>query len=171
MPMINEDEIAEILTFEEESSSGESCKFIDLGNGWGIKCFDCSDGCEYSYVTQKEAAKHDLAPNVGKRFELTDHNGDGWFCHMTEVADCIAGYGFHNSQAEYFNELGEGEPEDYLRDERNDNLLRFYDVTGTDYLDDHVGNWGWITRGDKRILVPIDFNLCYRFYVKIMGIE
>lgn len=168
---IDENKVAEILTFEEESSSGECCKFIDLENGWGIKCFDYDVYCDVSYVCQKEAAKHNLAPKVGKRFELIDHNGDGWFCHLTETAECIAGYGYCNSQTEYFEQYEGEDAADYLRDERDDMLNQFRDVTGEDYRDDHIGNWGWIYRKEKPILVPIDFNLCLSWYQKLTGIE
>jgi hypothetical protein len=160
--MINETEIAEILTFEEESSSGECCKFIDLENGWGIKCFEDEKGCEVSYTCQKFAAESNLAPKVGKKFNLIDHNGDGWYCHMTEVADTICGYGYQNSQAEYGPD-GE-DPEDLFRDERDDYLVEFDDKLGYYYHDDHAGNYGFIERDGKRKLVAIDFNLCFTIY-------
>jgi hypothetical protein len=165
---VDHEEISRILYLEDESSSGESCKFIDLENGWGIKCFFCKHDCEVSYLTQKEAAKYDLAPHVGKKFELTDHNGDGWYCHLTETADAVVGYGYQNSQVEYFDEYDEP-PQYYLRDERDDYCCEFYDVLDTPYMDDHLGNFGWIRRNDKLKLVAIDFNLCYKLYNKIKG--
>lgn len=161
--MVDEHKIASILTFEEESSSGESCKFIDLENGWGIKCFYCEDDCDVSYLCQKEAAKHDLAPRVGKKFNLIDHDGNGWYCHMTEVAETLCGYGYENSHAEYCEDA-----EDLYRDERDEYLEKLDDATGEYYFDDHVGNFGFICRNGKFKLVAIDFNLCRTWYSRLV---
>lgn len=162
---VDEHEIATILTFEEESSSGESCKFIDLENGWGIKCFYTQDDCDVSYLCQKEMAKHDLAPRVGKKFNLIDNNGDGWYCHMTEVAETIAGYGHENSQAAFCDE----DPEMLYRDERDDYLDEYEKCNGYSYMDDHAGNYGFIYRNGKEKLVAIDFNLCFCLYNRLVG--
>lgn len=164
----NESDIAEILTFEEESSSGEACKFVDLENGWGIKCFYSSDDCEVSYVTQKEAAQFHLAPNVGKRFELVDHNGDGWYCHMTEVAETLCGYGLRNAHT--YKDSEGNDVETFFRNERDDYCLEFEETFDCAYRDDHVGNFGFIERNGRKKLVAIDFNLCIKFYNMIMGI-
>lgn len=177
---VDTDKVAEILTFFDEiSSSGEACSFIDLGNGWGLKCYyDNKHARDTSYICQKYLASHGLAPYVGKKFELVDHDGDSWFCFMTEVAETLVGYGICNSHAfcedDDLNSRDDSDPDDlnehysmFCREERNDWIQEVYELTDYYYADDHAGNWGWITRGLDRKLVAIDFDVCHVLEKKI----
>ena len=170
------EQTAEILTFDEISSSGEACSFIDLENGWGLKCYyDNKDDRDCSYTCQKYLANHELAPQVGKKFELIDHNGDTWFCFVTQVAKTLVDYGICNSHA--FCEDTDLDSEDYradeydamyCRNERDEWIHEVKSLTGFYYADDHAGNWGWIETSKGRRLVSIDFNMCFDLEEKIL---
>lgn len=162
--------LAEKLALDEIDSSGEMCSFIDLKNGWGVKCYYDNEGIEPSYTVQKYLAEHGLAPQVGQRFNIIDYNGDEWGCYITEVAATIVPYGLCNSHA--FNPNPDGydysddwdyEYTDLFRDERDVYLDYFWRVTGFDYIDDHAGNFGHV---DNK-LVAIDFDTCENLYTKI----
>lgn len=165
------DEIARNLAEEEVSSSGESCSFIDLENGWGIKCFYDRENCNISHYCQNYLSKHELAPKAGNKFVIEDWDGCKWHCYLTEVAETIVGYG--NSNAHAFAEDDDEEEEQFMlfRDERDAWLFDFEELTKTIYYDDHVGNWGFIKIGEKRKLVVIDFDLCRTTYKKLKGIQ
>lgn len=163
---VDSGKIADLLTFDDISSSGDACSFIDLGNGFGLKCyFDDKHARDTSYTCQEYLAGKNLAPNVGKKFSLVDHNGDAWYCFVTEVAETLVEYGIDNEQAyeedadEIYMDLQE-HYELYAREERDDWIHEVHELTGYYYMDDHAGNWGWIVRDGERKLVCIDFDTC-----------
>lgn len=165
--------------FQDYDSSGSNCQFYDLGFGWGIKCYFDKDSFEVSYQVQKYLSKKNLAPKVLESFEL-NVDGDRVFCFFTEVADGLVGYGSENSHAfadeeNYSGVDSEGEF-DYDMvyfhcDEREEYNEKFHEVTKHWYMDNHVGNYGWIDRKGERILVSIDFDSCWPSYreLKKMG--
>ncbi len=176
---VDTDKVAEFLTFDHISSSGEACSFIDLDNGWGLKCYYSDKRSrDTSYTCQKYLASHDLAPQVGKKFNLFDHNGDAWYCFVTEVAETLVGYGYNNSHAfcedDDWNGRDDEDPDDlcehysmFCRDERDEWISEVYRLTDYCYVDDHAGNWGWIIRDNERKLVCIDFDTCVALEKKI----
>lgn len=173
---MNTELIAENLATEEISSSGNQCNFIDLGDGNGIKCFMNQEARDIAYTVQGYFDSRGMAPHVGNSFEIVDYNGDHWYCYTTEVAETLVGYGVENSHAftdslyyadDYEYVLGnDGSKENSLmeRDSRDKYIYDCYNLTGYEYRDDHVGNWGWILRGDKKKLVAIDFDTCWLIY-------
>lgn len=171
---------AETLYFEEHSSSGQCCNFIDLENGWGLKCYQEKENRDRSYVCQEFLSQYELAPKVGKSFELFDHNGDAWYCHVTEVVEPLVEYGFNNDQA-YEEELAElDETSDfdedefrarYCRDERDEWINEVHRQFGVYYVDDHCGNFGFMQTENGKKLVAIDFDIFYRLYKKILSGE
>jgi hypothetical protein len=49
---------------------GCECTFVSCHNGWGLKLFKSETVRDYAYESQKEIAKADLAPQVGRIFKL-----------------------------------------------------------------------------------------------------
>ena len=176
IPAVYNDKVAEILTLNEISSSGESCSFIDLENGWGLKCYDCKSSRDVSYICQKYLAGKGLAPKIGKKFELTDHDGYSWWCFVTEVADTLVEYGIDNKHCfdedadEHEMDLAE-HYELYACNDRDDWIHEVMELTGYYYTDDHAGNWGYVVANDKYRLVCIDFDTCVALAKKIKSGE
>lgn len=157
--ILSEEEISKIIAFEEEDSSGNDCRFIDMKNGWGIKCYEENVRRNISFTCQKEAAKLDFAPIAGKKFSLIDQlMGDKWFCFVTEVVKPIAGYGMDNQHA-FRPKL--------MYEERQEFCENFWVKTGIEYEDDCAGNFGL---KDKK-LVAIDWDKCYNWYTHLTGKE
>lgn len=171
------DTTAEILAFNEPSSSGEACSFIDMENGWGLKCYyDDKNIRDMCYDIQKYLASIDMAPQVGKKFQLDDYNGDSWYCFVTETAETLVGYGINNSHV--YCEDADMDEDDYDEDkhnalycraERDEWIAEIKKLTDYLYIDDHAGNFGWIvTKAGDRKLVAIDFDTCTYLYQKIL---
>jgi len=153
-------------------SSGSNCAFFDLGNSWGIKCYHDKDDFECSYEVQKYLSKKNLAPRVLESFEVKIDEYEIVYCYFTEVAEGLVGYGYENSHAfaddDYDGVDSEGEFDYdmvyFHRDEREEYNEKFKEATRHWYMDNHVGNYGWIERNGNKILVSIDFDSCWDAY-------
>lgn len=142
---------------DEFDSSGSDCMFIDMQNGWGIKCYWDKEARAVSYLCQKYAASLGFAPEVGKQFTVVDPcDGNEYFCHLTEVVETIVEYGIDNDHC-----MDDDEYEDPpFYEERLDWIYEFEEVTEFDYADNHAGNFGF--KNGK--LVCIDWDKCCRMY-------
>jgi len=155
---------------DDIDSSGQECSFIDMKNGWGIKCYNDKGQADTNYICQKYVASLGMAPKVGKRFTITDPvYGDKYYCHLTEVVELCAPYGIKNRFAEE-EEYEDEEFEDPVSvapyyDERMEWVQNFYDKTGYEYWDTHTGNFGFL----RGILVCIDFDNCHDLAKEIKG--
>lgn len=138
---------------DDESSSGSTCKFIDLENGWGLKCFsnDYYDNYRRAYITQKFMAKHGEAPKVGESIIIGNY-----YCYVTEVITPMADYGYDNDHSVDIDRFDD-EDEEYF--DMCDANTRFRKLFGFDYVDSHSGNYGYLDCGKCVIL---DFDMCDR---------
>lgn len=147
------------------SSMGGQCKFIDLGNGFGLKMYEKDDtrlGVPFgivSYYAQKYAASFGLGPEVGQIFQL-DVGGGTYIVFVTEVVQTMADYtiDFECTQESKLDPHGE------LREQMHTD---FVNVLKSYYGDAHYGNLGF--KNGKCIV--IDFDRCVDLALRQMKID
>lgn len=156
--MIVEQELVEnTLSNGEDSATGSTCRFIDLQNGWGIKCYDKEDYNNYatSFTVQKYMADKGCAPQVGESFQIGEY-----FCFVTEVVEPLTPYGFENDNSIDMDYDDDEENADIISDMENAcDCFEKSNEWGLDYLDSHSANFGHTTDGKT---VIIDFDTCER---------
>lgn len=146
MPPTLQQGIERFASGEAQVHRGASAKFINLGNGWGFKVFSCPAKAEYSYETQKDAARFGIAPKVGE-FGDTPF-GYGYITEAAEytVRKALQGYACYRDMPKYGG----------IRDARADNreTIRMeswieeimFEDTQFNELIDKAQDWGFSTR-------------------------
>lgn len=161
--MFDKNVIETLLDEGHESSSGSTCTFIDLENGWGLKCYYQHDeNCrDCAYMCQKEAHKHGFAPAVGESFELGN-----WYCYVTEVVETVVAYAPDN---EYDDDaFFDGSDTEAYFDAKEELIRNLSDKMNCIYTDDHLGNFGYNANGD---LVVIDWDSTRSLWRQLRGLE
>ena len=158
--MIVASEISESV-LDDETSSGSTCKFIDLENGYGLKCYkECYyKNYETAYTVQKYMAERNAAPKVGESIKIGDY-----YCYVTEVIEVMSEYGHDNDYAENKEDLDDDDSR-YQDMQEAEDLFAESNEWGYDYLDDHTGNYGYLANGT---CVVIDFDICMSLYHDII---
>jgi hypothetical protein len=146
---------------DDITSSGSECMFINLDGKIGAKCYWDKRQRDVNYTCQKFASSYDLAPKAFFKFKIVDPvDSYEYYCHLTEVVEPMASWGYDND----FAESDEFEDAPYY-EERMEWIDKLYAVTNKkfEYADFHTGNFGFF-RGD---VVCIDFDTCYSLYQMI----
>jgi len=134
---------------------GSRSAFYVIDSKRGFKEFGDKDEAEYAHAVQSKLSAWDMAPEVlsqiGK-IRKSDGSLSDWG-YLTEIAQMIGCGG---------NECHCGEcDEDYYFmyesqiQDLTDNMLR---IVGVEFMDNHIGNVGFIRRNRKKVLVCIDFG-------------
>lgn len=134
------------------ANSGSRSAFFIIDDGRGFKEFESHEDAAYARAVQEKLAVFNLAPNVlsevGK-IRIFGKELSRWG-FMTEIAEMIGCGG---------NECGCGECND-LCDRYQPKINRLvrevFNKTDCDFMDNHIGNVGLITRKGKKKLVCID---------------
>jgi len=156
------DEIQGIITQKYKSSPrGRDCTFIPLTEKWGLKLFNHKETRDLSYDRQKKCLEIGLAPEIGDKIDLPDDQ----YGYITEIVWCFPNIDTINDENRYLethsiSELDELKDEiEKFQDSFEENGLveiikNIYDLTGWNFYDDHVFNWG---KKDGK-WIPIDFG-------------
>jgi hypothetical protein len=134
---------------------GSRSAFYVIDNKRGFKEFGDKEEAEYAHAVQSKLSCIDLAPEVlsqiGK-IRKSDGSLSDWG-YITEIAEMIGCGG---------NECNCGECDEdfyYMYEDKiqdlTDNMLR---IAGIEFMDNHIGNVGFIRRNRKKVLVCIDFG-------------
>lgn len=134
---------------------GSRSAFYVIDSKRGFKEFGDKDEAEYAHAVQSKLSAWDMAPEVlsqiGK-IRKSDGSLSDWG-YLTEIAQTIGCGG---------NECHCGEcDEDYYFmyesqiQDLTDNMLR---IVGVEFMDNHIGNVGFVRRNRKKVLVCIDFG-------------
>lgn len=138
------------------ADSGSKSAFYYIDEKRGFKEFEEKEDAEHARETQLTLAKYNLAPKVLSevgRIRLPD-NG--------MYDDTFSGWGFITETAEMLgcggNDCSCGECEDlYDRMTRKiDKLSSKIEDIGYSFVDNHIGNVGYIRRSGRKVLVCID---------------
>ena len=134
---------------------GSRSAFYVIDNKRGFKEFSDKSEAVYAHTVQDKLSTYDMAPNVLSQVGKI-RKSDGRLSHwgyITEIAEMIGCGG---------NECSCGEcDEDYYHmyedkiQDLTDNMLR---IAGIEFMDNHIGNVGFIRRNRKKVLVCIDFG-------------
>jgi hypothetical protein len=131
---------------------GSRAAFYILDGERGFKEFETEEDAQYAHYVQNKLSYHNLAPKVlsdiGKIRFRHDMQLSGWG-YITEIAEVIGCGG---------NDCSCGECEDIfdsMSRQRNRLVNKIYDL-GLEFMDDHVGNVGYVKRNGKKVLVCID---------------
>ena len=136
-------------------NAGSRSAFYVIDNKRGFKEFSDKSEAVYAHTVQSKLSCIDLAPavlsQVGKIRK--SHGGLSDWGYITEIAEMIGCGG---------NECNCGECDEdfyYMYADKiqdlTDNMLR---IAGIEFMDNHIGNVGFIRRNRKKILVCIDFG-------------
>lgn len=134
---------------------GSRSAFYVIDNKRGFKEFGDKDEAEYAHAVQSKLSTYDMAPNVLSQVgKIRMSNGElSYWGYITEIAEMIGCGG---------NECSCGECDEdyyYMYDDKiqdlTDNMLR---IAGIEFMDNHIGNVGFIRRNRKKVLVCIDFG-------------
>jgi hypothetical protein len=130
--------------------------------GWGGECnvylteknvfkeYDSKADAKSAREMQIELSYYDLAPevySVVKKIKKIDGRWSGWG-YYSEQAECFD----EDTIDRYFDDMLEQELE-YEREEVDNKL---WAALGWEYTDFHIGNYGYVTRGDTKVLVIVD---------------
>jgi hypothetical protein len=135
----------------DNSLHGVSCYFVPVTPFWGVKVYGSFYDRDEARDTQKEAAKYDLAPRVGKSYDLPEGP-----CYVTEIAEVVAPFNSEfepdcqtDSSLDDWEEL-----ESEYRYEMNELIDELEDKIDWTFRDDHLGNVGYLNGR----MVCIDFG-------------
>ena len=134
---------------------GSRSAFYVIDSKRGFKEFSHKEEAVYAHSVQSKLSDWDMAPEVlsqiGK-IRKSDGSLSDWG-YLTEIAQTIGCGG---------NECHCGEcDEDYYFmyesqiQDLTDNMLR---IVGVEFMDNHIGNVGFVRRNRKKVLVCIDFG-------------
>lgn len=140
----------------EYADAGSKSSFYYIDHERGFKEFEYKDDAEYARNTQLALAKYNLAPKVLSevgRIRLPE-NGN--------YDDKFSGWGFITETAEMLgcggNDCGCGECDDLYERmlSRIGRLTAKIEDVGYSFVDNHIGNVGYIRRRGRKVLVCID---------------
>jgi hypothetical protein len=136
-------------------NAGSRSAFYVIDNKRGFKEFSDKSEAVYAHTVQDKLSTYDMAPNVLSQVgKIRKSNGSlsDWG-YITEIAETIGCGG---------NECSCGECDDDYEfmyvdkiQDLTDNMLR---IAGIEFMDNHIGNVGFIRRNRKKVLVCIDFG-------------
>ena len=133
--------------------------------GWGGECnvyltekgvfkeYDGKPDAKSARDTQIKLSYYDLAPEVYsavKKIRKLDGRWSGWG-YYCEEAKCFD----EDTMDRFYDDMLEVELE-YEREEVDDKLWAFL---GWEYTDFHIGNYGYVTRGNRKVLVIVDTTI------------
>jgi hypothetical protein len=134
---------------------GSRSAFYVIDNKRGFKEFDDKNEAVYAHNVQSKLSYVDLAPDVlsqiGK-IRKSDGSLSKWG-YITEIAEII-GCGGNECSCGECDEDYYDMYEDKIQD-LTDNMLR---IAGIEFMDNHIGNVGFVRRNRKKVLVCIDFG-------------
>ena len=131
---------------------GSRSTFYVIDSERGFKDFESKENAEYAHYVQSKLSEHNLAPKVlsdiGKIRHRDSLELSGWG-YITEIAEMIGCGG---------NDCCCGECEDIQYNKRFSikRLSDKIDSLGLEFMDNHIGNVGYVRRNGKRVLVCID---------------
>lgn len=138
------------------ADSGSRSSFYMIDDERGFKEFEHKEDAEYARNTQLALAEHNLAPKVLSevgRIRLPndgryDEKFSGWG-YMTEIAEMIGCGG---------NDCACGECDDIYESmiSKVNRLNSKIDGIGYEFMDNHIGNIGYVRRRGRNVLVCID---------------
>jgi hypothetical protein len=136
-------------------NAGSRSAFYVIDNKRGFKEFCQKSEAEYAHTVQDKLSTYDMAPyvlsQVGKIRKNSGELSD--WGYITEIAEIIGCGGNECSCGECDEDCYEFY-NDKIQD-LTDNMLR---IVGVEFMDNHIGNVGFIRRNRKKILVCIDFG-------------
>jgi hypothetical protein len=152
-------------TPENQFKKGGVARFVNVGDGWGLKFYTNETDRDYTYDKQKIAYHHGIAPNVGHKmdFKLGSYQ---YYGYLTEMADVIKDKFCreHNVVGDVYSVKNEHLSPAYLAvqdamyaSDDHENLVTELECLGYDPNDMHWGNVGYMPDGR---MVAIDFDLC-----------
>lgn len=134
---------------------GSRSAFYVIDNKRGFKEFGDKEEAEYAHAVQSKLSNYDMAPcvlsDIGKIRK--SHGGLSSWGYITEIAEIIGCGGNECSCGECDEDYYE--MYEYKIQDLTDNMLR---IAGIEFMDNHIGNVGFIRRNRKKILVCIDFG-------------
>lgn len=130
--------------------------------GWGGECtvyltekgvfkeYDSKPDAKSARDMQIKLSYYDLAPEVYSAVKK-----------IREVDGRWSGWGYYCEEAECFDEdtvdmWSDGDTEEELEYEREEVDDKLWAILGWEYTDFHIGNYGYVTRGDTKVLVIVD---------------
>lgn len=138
------------------ADSGSKSSFYYIDEKRGFKEFEDKEDAEYARETQIALAKYNLAPKVLSEVgrirlpenSIYDEQFSGWG-YITETAEMLGCGG---------SECACGECDDlYDRMHRRiNNLTNKIEEVGYNFVDNHIGNVGYVRRRGRKVLVCID---------------
>lgn len=152
-------EICKAIKHCKPSGHGIECNFFNLNDTIGIKLFDEKKARDSAYISQALCARYDLAPYVGRRFQL---DCKLWWRELSYLNHCKYGYVTELADTECLRDDLNTHGQFYLANQTivdqkvrflTEELMRFN--LGRDL---HMGNLGYILRDNQYKLVPIDFG-------------
>ncbi len=134
---------------------GSRSAFYVIDSKRGFKEFRDKSEAVYAHTVQDKLSTYDMAPNVLSQVgKIRKSNGSlsDWG-YITEIAEMI-GCGGNECSCGDCDEDYYDMYEDKIQD-LTDNMLR---TLGVEFMDNHIGNVGFIRRNRKKVLVCIDFG-------------
>lgn len=138
------------------ADAGSKSSFYYIDDERGFKEFEYKEDAEYARNTQLALAKYNLAPKVLSEVGRIRLPNDGTY------SEEFSGWGFITETAEMLgcggNDCGCGECDDVYKSifKRIRKLCSKIEDIGYSFVDDHIGNVGYIRRRGRKVLVCID---------------
>ena len=136
-------------------NAGSRSAFYVIDNKRGFKEFSDKSEAVYAHAVQDKLSSYDMAPyvlsQIGK-IRMSNGSLSNWG-YITEIAQVIGCGGNGCSCGECDEDYCE--MYEYKIQDLTDNMLR---IAGIEFMDNHIGNVGFIRRKRKKILVCIDFG-------------
>lgn len=134
-----------IDSYNNSYPQGSECVFVSCGNGWGLKLFSSRYERDFAVEKQTQLHKHNLAPKVGKVFELQIKGKIGRNLYRDPKSYV---YGYITQKAKMVEKPGK-------KDRKNLNsLVRKLGYLSSPFMDAGFHNVGYINKK----LVVIDCN-------------
>lgn len=136
-------------------NAGSRSAFYVIDNKRGFKEFSDKEEAEYAHAVQSKLSNYDMAPcvlsDIGKIRK--SHGGLSSWGYITEIAEIIGCGGNGCSCGECDEDYYE--MYEYKIQDLTDNMMR---IAGIEFMDNHIGNVGFVRRNRKKVLVCIDFG-------------
>lgn len=134
---------------------GSRSAFYVIDSKRGFKEFADKDEAVHAHAVQDKLSSYDMAPYVLSQIgKIRKSDGSlSNYGYITEIAQVIGCGGNEctcgKCEEDYYDMY-----EDKIQD-LTDNMIR---IAGVEFMDNHIGNVGFVRRNRKKVLVCIDFG-------------